>query len=1574
MSDATRLWSTGLCVLLLSGVVSAQSVIRVDADAVGANDGTSWADAFLFLQDGLGAAAAGDQVWVAEGTYAPDRGAGFILGEPNQSFQLVAGVEHYGGFDGSELTLGERDPDTHVTILSGDLLGDDIPAEYPDGPSYSDNARHVVSGSLVGNDTVLDGFTITGGNGGGGAGMVNADGSPTVVGCTFHRNTNLSNGGAVSNTSPTQPHTTPRFVDCDFTENSAANGGAVYANLSDSEFVDCTFDLNFSRAGANGEGGAVKIQAQAFGGPYSMPVFQGCVFTNNTAGYGGALALFDAEAVVTDCQFSGNTTVGQPVFLVDAGGGAVLLDGSGSSAFVDCTFTGNTSATSNGAVGQGTASVSTFTRCTFTGNEAFDGDGGAIGVVITSMGVGSDFESCEFTDNVASGIGGAVNGFNSLVSCIFTSNDAANGGAGTGGGTVASCVFRDNTATGAGGALLNARTVTGSLFETNVAGGDGGAGTRGEWFRCRFVGNMAGGVGGALDVDGGPANDVVSCEFIGNQAQSGGALRVNVAFQLVNCTLVGNTATADGGGLLVEELIGKSIHNSILWGNVDAGGIDESAQLHIDITATDPLITYTTVEGWTSTLPATQSDGVDPLFLDPLGPDVTAGTIDDNHRLSASSPAIDFGDSDAAAGQSTDVAGQPRFVDDEETRDMGAGMLPIVDRGAYEYQDCNDNDVPDTLDVGTTSQDCNGNLVPDECDISAGTSADCNSNGIPDECDIALGTSDDCNANGIPDECEPDCNSNGLPDACDITAGTSQDCNGNGIPDECDIASGTSQDCNTNGIPDECDFAVGTSLDCDGNGVPDECDPDCNSNGTPDACDITAGSSQDCNGNGVPDECDITSGTSLDCNTNGVPDACDIAVGTSQDCNGNGVPDECEPDCNGNSIPDACDITSGTSEDCNGNGVPDECDIVGGGSEDCNANGIPDECELDCNDNDVPDDCDISLGTSLDCNSNGVPDECETDCNGNGVPDDCDIALGTSLDCNGNGVPDECDVLSGASTDVNGNGTPDECEPGFVEDCNGNRVPDLFDVVLGTSPDCNGNGLPDECELLPVYGAASDALGPLQGGSTLTFVLAGALPAQPGTLVSLRFVAIGDLDSVSERIDVEVGGAPLGSVFVAGAGDCSGDGDTASLSMSAASFNGLLPGDVVIDLKPSTAVDAAACPDSNVTVIVEYVVDLGAVDCDGNGVPDACDLDCDGNGTPDACDIAADGNLDLDGNGVIDTCEASAQDVVMNQTVVINPDGGGEDLVQEALVELTNASRTATNETSVIEVQGDLHPTAGAFGALGTSLIVETDLADGDFSMMIVVPFDAAGLAGRDPLAVKLVYYDAGTDEWTLAVAGNTVSSPGHPGPIGDEHLLQDVFPQPVLGDALFADLGDYGVWWNSGAGMGFAWANVDHTTDFAAGIINEGADCNGNDVPDDQDLAGGSSTDGNANGIPDECETCQQDLGFAGPGQGVLSICGDDLSQFGSAATFSITGAAPNAQVLLFVGLVNAPTSVQGGVLVPVPWVTLIDFLSTNGDGSIVFPFAGNGGTPVTVFIQAVVKNGRVFEFTNAIAMSIGI
>lgn len=143
-------------VLLATSIVTAnaQTVIYVDADATGNNDGSSWANAYTSPKIALDSnTVIGAEVWIAEGTYTPPG--------INDYFILRLGEKLYGGFDGTETTRDQRDPEAHVTILSGDIDGDDASG------NYSNNAYKLV---LVETSTpgvpdevlIVDGITFYG--------------------------------------------------------------------------------------------------------------------------------------------------------------------------------------------------------------------------------------------------------------------------------------------------------------------------------------------------------------------------------------------------------------------------------------------------------------------------------------------------------------------------------------------------------------------------------------------------------------------------------------------------------------------------------------------------------------------------------------------------------------------------------------------------------------------------------------------------------------------------------------------------------------------------------------------------------------------------------------------------------------------------------------------------------------------------------------------------------------------------------------------------------------------------------------------------------------------------------------------------------------------------------------------------------------------------------------------------------------------------------------------------------------------------------------------------------------------
>jgi len=100
----------------------AGAIRYVNAAAGGANDGTSWNDAYTELRDALAAAQSGDEIWVAAGSYTPHESDRAV------SFVLKSGVALYGGFPATgNPCMADRDSATHATILTGDLLGNDGP-------------------------------------------------------------------------------------------------------------------------------------------------------------------------------------------------------------------------------------------------------------------------------------------------------------------------------------------------------------------------------------------------------------------------------------------------------------------------------------------------------------------------------------------------------------------------------------------------------------------------------------------------------------------------------------------------------------------------------------------------------------------------------------------------------------------------------------------------------------------------------------------------------------------------------------------------------------------------------------------------------------------------------------------------------------------------------------------------------------------------------------------------------------------------------------------------------------------------------------------------------------------------------------------------------------------------------------------------------------------------------------------------------------------------------------------------------------------------------------------------------
>ncbi|KPL23605.1 MAG: hypothetical protein AMJ75_05755 [Phycisphaerae bacterium SM1_79] len=459
--------------IILVAIVTPASgkVIYVDGDANGLNNGSSWSDAYNYLQDALADAntsAKPVEIHVAEGIYTPDSNSAVPNGSGDRTatFQLINGVTIKGGYAG----FGEADPNAHdieayETILSGDLSGNDVevddPCDLPTEPTRAENSFHVVTGNDTDSNAVLDGFTITGGNANGswqyhqdeGGGIHNYRGSPRIDNCTISANSASEDGGGIYNTM-----------------------------LSNSVLTNCIFNGNSAHWG-----GGMRNQDG------SKPTLTNCEFIGNKAvgPYATGGGLYGVYGSITNCTFSDNSAQ-------YAGGGLANCGGH----ITYCTITGNSAGSEGGGMHCDTLSPPTLTHCTVAGNTARRG--GAMYFPSTPTvpppcpgcpptpppkPITIAITSCTFIANSAGEDGGAIYHIDSgnyfivnpvLTNCIFSENSAGNNGGAMyhdyyiGRVMLTNCTISRNLAGNNGGGTYRAggsSTLTNSILWANSDGG-----------------------------------------------------------------------------------------------------------------------------------------------------------------------------------------------------------------------------------------------------------------------------------------------------------------------------------------------------------------------------------------------------------------------------------------------------------------------------------------------------------------------------------------------------------------------------------------------------------------------------------------------------------------------------------------------------------------------------------------------------------------------------------------------------------------------------------------------------------------------------------------------------------------------------------------------------------------------------------------------------------------------------------------------------------------------------------------------------------------------------------------------
>ncbi|HUS72180.1 MAG TPA: choice-of-anchor Q domain-containing protein [Sedimentisphaerales bacterium] len=413
MSGKTNLKISVLVAALSLAMVSttfAGRVIYVDADATGKNVGSSWADAFNYLQDALNAAWSGDEIWVAQGIYKPDRGACVTPGNRMANFGLEGGLIVNGGYAGfGEPNPNARDIDLYETILSGDVMGNDREVSDPCGllndPCRADNSYNVVTSYDNDATAVLDGFTITAGN----------------ANYKFDwRRDSRSQGGGMYNESGS-----PTIIKCNFRLNSARRGGGMFNSNQDDicnpSLNECTFYKNF----AQNEGGGGMYNYGNYGyyrrGPY--PKLVNCIFSENSTEHnGGGMCNWDCSPTLTDCIFINNSAL--------KAGGGLCNDGACDTKIINCKFIANLAGSGGGMYNWGDPEYECYpslNNCIFSHNSGCSRGGGLYNYGYCDPTI----TNCSFITNTAIFGGGMADDWTAspvLINCLYSANTAQYGG------------------------------------------------------------------------------------------------------------------------------------------------------------------------------------------------------------------------------------------------------------------------------------------------------------------------------------------------------------------------------------------------------------------------------------------------------------------------------------------------------------------------------------------------------------------------------------------------------------------------------------------------------------------------------------------------------------------------------------------------------------------------------------------------------------------------------------------------------------------------------------------------------------------------------------------------------------------------------------------------------------------------------------------------------------------------------------------------------------------------------------------------------------------------------------------
>ncbi len=713
--------------LFLTVGLSAQTTRYVRSGFSGGGNGTSWGNASSDLQGIINMSSAGDQVWVARGTY-------YLYG---QSLVMKQGVKIYGGFaDFGTPIIQERNYIYYPTTIIGS------------GASVIKNDNNGLNST-----TVIDGFTLTGGSANQGGGIYNLNSSPQYVNLTIKGNSAFDEGGGIYNNGGSA-----KFINIAIVNNTvgaqgnngAKRGGGYYSYGGTPELRNILVAKN-TMYGTGALGGGINISdgggslinvtvadniAQTGSGVYfqnSSPQIRNSIIWSNTltnnnsapniaysiiAGSGGSSAWNGAFGVN-----GGNNKDADPVFSYPTGLDYALqpsspgINAGNTAAHFDAVYTRDID--DNARIYNGTAidmgpyeyhDVSIrYVRPGGTGNgKSWQQASGSLQGMINQSNTSQSVYVSAGTYQPPSGQSFKMKngvkiygGFRYQNLPVFADRDwvanvttlqgnnsrvVDNWNTGVGNTSILDgFTITGGTNAAAGGAMINIGSspqLTNLIVTGNTATQEGGgfylSGSTSVFTNVLIKNNTvtSGKGGGIFCFDASPTliNTLIHNNTAGSGDSKGGGIFCNGAAgtTFINTTIANNSAS-QGSGIYFDN--GNSqIKNTIIWGN------------SVFKNTGTPLYINSIIAGsggdaaWNSYYGASNGNNKD---ADPAFINAAAG----NFRPSAVSPAVNAGSNFVYANASTskDLAGNPRLYDG--TIDMGAyeNPYPVISASGIIY-------------------------------------------------------------------------------------------------------------------------------------------------------------------------------------------------------------------------------------------------------------------------------------------------------------------------------------------------------------------------------------------------------------------------------------------------------------------------------------------------------------------------------------------------------------------------------------------------------------------------------------------------------------------------------------------------------------------------------------------------------------------------------------------------------------------------------------------------------------------------------------------------------------------------